>query len=233
MTGTVPEQPTQTSYAATADLAYSKTYYWRVLAADPTNVGPWSATLRFKTPDPAPVPTPPAPGPTPGPSPTSCSSNTPSSFNRTTAIFEDNPPIGRWAETSCITRVDFSSGYVIVDFDRRQGGGKWPEVPFGDGGGGTIQYTLGMCFYIQGQWHCSAAIQFWDGRELEAGGRMNEIGINWYYDGRWGIMAGYQPRQGELVAIFAANGNVRDSTNWNIEQRTNFLFIPYGTNYGR
>ncbi len=33
--------------------------------------------------------------------------------------------------------------------------------------------------------------------------------------------------------IFAANGNVRDSKSWAIEQRTNFVLIPYGTNYNK
>jgi hypothetical protein len=182
------------------------TYYWRVWASDSAgNQSDFSATNSFKV----------------------------QIFDPTAAIFWDNPHIGRWSETAAITRIDFSQGYVVVDFDRRQGGGKWPSVPFGDGKGGTIQYCLGMCFFIEGKWHCSAAIQFWDGRELEAGGRADEIGINWYYDGRWGSMAGHQPAQGELVAIFAANGNVRDSMSWGIEQRTNFVLIPYGTNYNK
>jgi hypothetical protein len=62
---------------------------------------------------------------------------------------------------------------------------------------------------------------------------MNEIGINWFYDTRWGIMSGYQPSRGETVAIFAANGNVRDSKNWSIEQRTNFQLIQWGTSFIR
>jgi hypothetical protein len=184
----------------------SGTYYWRVWVTDAAgNSGDYSAAYSFSI----------------------------QVFDPTKAVFWDNPNIGTWAETAQITRVDFSNGYVVVDFDRRQGAGKWPEVPFGDGGPGKIQYCLGMCFLISGTWNCSAAIQFWDGRELEAGGRADEIGINWYYDGRWGAMNGHQPAWGELVAIFVANGNVRDRTSWGIEQRSNFLLLPYGTNYSR
>ena len=43
-------------------------------------------------------------------------------------------------------------------------------LPFGDGLGGELQYTLGMCFNLSGQWFCSAAIQFWFGRDLDASG---------------------------------------------------------------
>jgi len=60
---------------------------------------------------------------------------------------------------------------------------------------------------------------------------MDEIGINWFYDGRWGILNGWQPRIGETVAIFVVSGNVRDSLHWKWEERSNFLLIPYGTNY--
>jgi hypothetical protein len=196
----------QTGWDGKTSLDGGATYYWRVWATDAdANASDNSATGSFRV----------------------------QVFDPTKAIFWNNPNIGKWSETAAITRVDFSQGYVVVDFDRRQGAGKWPEVPFGDGGPGKIQYCLGLCLFIQGQWNCSAAIQFWDGRELEAGGRANEIGINWYYDGRWGTMNGYQPRPGELVAIFVANGNVRDSMSWGIEQRSNFLMIPFGANYNK
>jgi hypothetical protein len=196
----------QTYWDGKTELTGGSTYYWRVWASDADgNQSDYSATYSFKV----------------------------EVFDPTKATFWDNPNIGTWAETAQITRVDFSNGYVVVDFDKRQSGGKWPSVPFGDGAGGTIQYCLGMCFHLSGSWHCSAAIQFWDGRELEAGGRADEVGINWYYDGRWGAMAGHQPAWGETVAIFVANGNVRDSKSWGIEQRSNFLLIPFGSNYNK
>ena len=154
-----------------------------------------------------------------------------STFDPLKTVWHNNPNIGAWAETSQITLVDFSEGYVVVDFDKRQSDDKWPSVDFGDGGGGTVQYTLGLCEFIQQQWHCSAAIQFWDGRDLYAGGSMDEIGINWFYDPRWGIMSGYQPSRGEMVAVFAANGNLRDSKSWAKEQRTNFQLVPWGQSY--
>jgi hypothetical protein len=199
----------QTAWDGKTDLSGTNgaTLYWRVWVNDAdANVGDYSATGAFKV----------------------------LTFDPTKAIFLDNPGnLGFWAQTANITRIDFSDGYVVVDFDKRQSADKWPSVPFGDGGGGTVQYCLGMCFNINNQWYCSAAIQFWDGRDLEAGGRADEVGINWYYDARWGIMAGHQPAWGELVAVFVGNGNLRDAKSWGTEQRSNFVLIPFGTNYNR
>jgi hypothetical protein len=66
---TPAEQPNQTQSASPQALTYTTVYYWHVRAADPTTVGPWSATLSFQTiaapvvvaPVPAPVPVPTGP----------------------------------------------------------------------------------------------------------------------------------------------------------------------------
>lgn len=55
-TGTVAEQPTQTSYPAPQDGNYNKQYFWHVRAQEATTVGPWSATQVFRTPAPPPPP---------------------------------------------------------------------------------------------------------------------------------------------------------------------------------
>ena len=202
-TGTVPEGDGQTSWDSKTDLGSGNSYYWRVWAADSDgNVSETSAVTPFRT----------------------------VAFDPKAARFWNNPPIGSWAETAKITMVDFSNGLVEVDFDRRDGPNRWPDVPFGTG---NLEYTLGLCGNLGGQWHCSAAIQFWYGRELGAGGGMWNIADDWYYDVRWGTMAGWQPKQGETVAVFVASGNLRDSNNWKIEERSNFLLIPWGTNYYR
>src|SRR5262249_7424013 len=147
-------------------------------------------------------------------------------FDPFKAIFLNNPPdVASWQESTKITYIDMSD-FVVVDFDKRQSPDRWPESGFGTGG---LQYTLGMCFNLGGQWYCSAAIQFWDGRELEAGGRVDEIGINWYYDARWGVMAGHQPAPGELVAIWVAQGNLRDSGKTSVKERSNFVVVPFGS----
>jgi hypothetical protein len=150
-------------------------------------------------------------------------------FNLQTANVWDNPPdFKSWAETSQITNITFTDSAILVDFDKRDGPGRWPDVGFGDG---ALEYTLGMCVNISGEWNCSATVQFWYGRDLEASGRPDEIGINWWYDQRWGHLLGYQPACGETVGIYAAAGNLRDSGNVIAKERTNIVLMPFCGQY--
>ena len=204
---TVPERPSTTSWTSSVDLPARTTLYWRARAKDDTNgeASAFTAVAAFSI----------------------------NLFNVNDVTWIDNPNMSGWAETSKITSIDFSTGYINVDFDKREGPNQWPPAPFGDGGDGQIQYTLGMCFNLGGRWYCSAAIQFWPGRELKASGPLVNVALDWYYDARWSPMTGHQPAIGELVGIFAANGNVRDSMSWAIEQRTDVVLLPFGTNYKR
>jgi hypothetical protein len=191
----------QTSATVTG-LTSGSTYFWRVQATDASGVtSPLSSTGTFKF----------------------------VSFNPLAATFWDNPAnVGSWEQTAKITSIDFTPTAMLVEFDKRTGPGRWPESGFGDGG---VQYTLGMCFNLGGQWQCSAAIQFWEGRDLEASGYPQYIWADWYYDARWGPMAGHQPEPGEQVAIFVAQGNLRDSGKTSVFERSDFVVIPFGSNY--
>jgi hypothetical protein len=69
-----------------------------------------------------------------------------------------------------------------------------------------------MCVNIVGQWHCSAVVQFWYGRDLDASAPPSNVGFEWFYDaGRWGPMHSYQPAEGETVGIFVAAGDLRNN----------------------
>ena len=204
---TVAERPGSTSWTSSADLPAGTALFWRARAKDDLNgeASEFSAVNAF----------------------------TIFVFDPNNVTWVNNPNMSGWAETSKITSIDFSTGYINVDFDKRAGGDQWPPAPFGDGGGGEIQYTLGMCFNLGGRWFCSAVIQFWPGRDLDASGPAGNVAKDWYYDARWSPMTGHQPAIGELVGVFAANGNVRDSLSWAIEQRTDIVVVPFGTNYTR
>ena len=139
--------------------------------------------------------------------------------------------LGSWPETAKITSVALNPDGMAVDFDRRDGPDRWPDEPFGSG---SIEYTLGMCLNINNHWECSAVVQFWYGRELSAGGRPDEVGLNWFYDvGRWGIMTGYQPSRGEVVGFFVGAGNLRGRndpgyvTCPRICERSNVVLVPF------
>jgi len=152
---------------------------------------------------------------------------------REATIVDSPSDLGYWAETAQITRVDFSQGWVVVDFDRRDGPNRWPDTPWGRPGD-SVEYCLGMCLNINNHWFCSAPIQFWHGRDLEAGGRANEVGINWFYPPAWGPMSGHQPANGELVGIFVAEGSTRhnrDGSESIVHERSNVALIPFGTNF--
>ncbi len=189
-------------------LTTNSTYFWRVTAVDsPSGVASsLSSVITFKY----------------------------VAFDMRNATMVDAPAdLGSWAETAKITRVDYSDGYVVVDFDRRDGPNRWPDTPWG-APGDSVEYCLGMCLNINDHWYCSAPIQFWYGRELEAGGRANEVGINWFYPPAWGPMSGHQPADGEVVGIFVAEGSTRHDTDGSesiVHERSNVLLIPFGQNY--
>jgi hypothetical protein len=202
--GSVAEQGGgQTSAQVTSRLNTNATYYWRVQATDPANSvnGPFSAVSSFKY----------------------------ISFDLHQATMISSPyDFADWAETSKITSVVFTGDAMLVDFDKRLGPDRWIDTPFGTG---SLEYTLGMCLNIDQHWYCSAVVQFWNGRELEAGGRPNEIGLNWFYDrGRWGPMTGYQPSEGETIGFFACAGNCRNNNAGDrsyIKERTNVALVPF------
>jgi hypothetical protein len=196
---TVNEQAgTTTSTTINANLGNGN-YFWRVQASDPSN----AITTAF----------------------TAASPFTVQLFDIKKAVIWDNPPDFRdWAETSQVTYVQFTDDAILVDFDKRDGPDRWPDVGFGSG---ALEYTLGMCVNIQGTWNCSATVQFWYGRDLEASGLPSYIAANWWYDSRWGALQGYQPACGETVGIYAAAGNLRDSGNVIAKERTNIVLMPF------
>jgi hypothetical protein len=217
---TAPEQANQTTLTPPQDLVAGTVYFWHVRAADPTTAGPFSATQAFSTPAAAvvpPAPTNPTPLPQGG-----------ADILRSALIWDNPQDLGSWSQTATITSIQFTSSAFLVDFDKRTGAGRWPDVPFGSG---NLEYTLGMCVNIQGQWNCSATVQFWYGRDLAASGRPDEIARNWWYDRRWGNLMGYQPANGETVGIFVAAGNLRDSGAVITKQRSNVVLMPFGGTY--
>ncbi len=204
-TATVAEQSGgQTAWTPTSDLPEG-TLYWRVQARDDAN----TELSAFTSPR----------------------AFTVEPFDPKKAIFHYNYlDIATWAQTAKITSVEFNRSGMIVEFDRRVGPNKWPEVA--TAAFGPLQYTLGLCYKISNQWHCSAAIQFWDGRDLAESGPWDSIPDNWYYDAaRWGPMSGYRPARGELVMVWAGQGNLRGLTGATQVQRTNFAPVRWGEVY--
>ena len=202
---TVAEQSgASTSVTVSPTLTDKTTYFWRVQASDPSN----AVTSAFSV----------------------ANSFVVQLFSMRDAFIHDNPPdLGFWPETAKITSIIFTPGNFQVDFDRRTGPNRWLDVPFGTG---DLQYTLGLCLNINGQWHCSAVVQFWFGRNLGDSAPPTDIALEWFYDARWGTLTGHQPVPGEIVGVFVAAGNLRDAgytqaTCPRICERSNVALVPW------
>lgn len=197
--------------AAINGLVDGTTYYWRARATDTTNniTTPYSPTANFVA----------------------------ESFNLANATFWDNPPdAGTWPVSARITRVEFTGFSMRVDFDRRDGPNRWPDV-IPPGFRGPLQYTMGMCRNINGQWHCSAVVQFWYGRSLDDTSPASRFWREWWYDGaRWGPLADVRPREGDTVGVFVASGDLRlrkhtRATCPRICEISNVAMVPFTEGY--
>jgi hypothetical protein len=142
-------------------------------------------------------------------------------------LFDNPMDLASWPVTTKITKVEFRKGDegVHLEFDKLS---TWPDIT-PPGWDGPLQYTVGLCEFIDGKWYGSAAIQYWRGLDASGGnvatdvatkaqcamfgyGSGCQVGKNWYYDGRWGKLATYQPKTGELIGVFVVAGNVRGVT---------------------
>ena len=219
------EQPNQTTFDLSSDLQYSKVYYWRVRASDPTTQGPFSAVRAFATP-PQPVAPPPAPTPVPSPGGPAAAADMVSLASAT--ILNSPRDVGRWPVTTALTLVDIRSNGVHVEFSKQSGPGRWPDV-VPPGFSGPLQYTLGMVLNINGQWYASAPVEFWFGLD-RAGGPPSQFAQNWFYDpGRWAPMTYHQPAVGEQIGFFVCAGDCRNTTVGDkslVKERSNVVLLP-------
>lgn len=197
--------------AAVSGLTAGSTYYWRARATDITNniTTPYSPAAAFVV----------------------------QSFNFATAKMWDNPgDVGTWPVGARITNIEFTGFSMRVDFDRREGANRWPDV-VPPGWAGALQYTLGMCRNIGGQWHCSAVVQFWYGRSLDETAPASRFWREWWYDGgRWGPLASNPPQEGETVGIFVAAGDLRQrgftrDTCPRVCEVSNVVLVPFTSAY--
>ena len=117
----VTEGSGQTTYTATQDLTYSKTYYWRVRASDPTTTGPWSVTQWFVGPDQVVTPT-----PTPDPG-TGGGSSSDQLTVGSAVIVKGPSAFASWSVTSTVSSVTTSGGSLCIYHSML---GKWPTTAF-------------------------------------------------------------------------------------------------------
>jgi hypothetical protein len=200
--------------AAVSGLSDGATYFWRARATDTGN----NITTDYSSP----------------------ASFRAQSFNIQTAKFWDNPPdAGSWPVGARITYLEFTGGSMRVDFDRREGADRWPDV-VPPGWTGALQYTLGLCRFVEGGWHCSAVVQFWHGRSLDETAPPSRFWREWWYDAaRWGPLADLRgPAEGELVGVFVAAGDLRQRFFTRAQcprvcEISNIAMVPFTTGYAK
>lgn len=225
-TGSLPTGPCAFSLSGSGTLVNSDTL--RIPYSGTTCFGPTSGTqtlVRASV-----FPNPPAPEPTPTPTPTPVPVPVPDNgLDMHVATILNSPlDMANWPVTSQITTLDIGSNGVFVDFSKKDGGGRWPDV-VPPGWDGPLQYTLGMCLTISGHWYCSAVVEFWHGLD-RAGGPPQQFAMNWFYDpARWAPMTGHQPAVGETIGFFVCAGDCRNNREGSlspVKERSNIVLVP-------
>jgi len=147
-----------------------------------------------------------------------------------------NSPTPAWPVTAALTRLECRADGVHVEFSKKDGPDRWPDVqphnPDGspwvnpDGTPGLIQYTLWLGMWVAGAWHVAGLIEYW--HELNASGgnivENDQIRMNWTYD--CGPMA-RQPVPGERVAFFVTAGSARKKDAWKVHERSQVVTLLF------
>ncbi|HEX7140337.1 MAG TPA: hypothetical protein VF219_20975 [Vicinamibacterales bacterium] len=221
----VPEQPSQITAQIPVDLKYQSVYYWHVIAYVPNvAVGPWSPTYGFTTPAEPVAPPPPSGGPA-GPV-------GPDAFNLAAASIHSSPAgVASWPVTTTITSLAVRPDGIAVEFSKKSGPGRWPDV-VPPGWTGALQYTLWIAMNIGGAWHACSPIEFWYGLAASGGDITvnNQIAVNWTY--YCGPMA-RQPAPGEMVGFFVTAGDQRLKDAAAVHERSNIVLIPFPATAGQ
>ena len=149
----------------------------------------------------------------------------------TTIIMNSPPDIATWQETAKLTKLDLAPDGVFIDFTKKDGPNRWPDVPFG-APGDSLEYTLWIVIDVGGKWYASGCIEYWYGLDKN-GGPPSGYAMNWYYDPlRWGPMVGHQPAVGEMVGFFVSAGDARNNGNTLVNERSNVVFVPFPSDAG-
>jgi len=162
-------------------------------------------------------------------------------FDFTRAVQHRGTPFTDWPATTEITRLEFRATGVHVEFSKRDGPGRWPDV-IPKGWDGPLQYCIGIAMLIGGTWHVTAPIQYWFGLDATGGnvgdpsprdnGLAGTIHGDWCYSGEWGPMQ-RQPATGEKVGFFVVAGNVRGVDDVvSVRERSNVVVVPFPDVHG-
>jgi hypothetical protein len=172
----------------------------------------------------------------------------PTTLDASLVTFEWNPPdVANWPITTQLTEVDFIPQGLNLQFSKRDGPNRWPDV-IPPGWMGPLEYTVGLVECISGQWYGSAVIEVWYDLPTEGGNNLADcapglgpmpcpgqmqVQQNWYYPSiPVGPLKGRQPSTGEIVGVFVAAGNLRgvttdDPAQSPVMERSDIVLVPF------
>lgn len=145
------------------------------------------------------------------------------------AAIVNAPDVHAWPITTAITQISFSGGKTRVEFTKKNGATRWPDVTPA-GWTGPLEFTLWLCVKTP-DWTCSGFIQFWNGRDGSGSPTDPDVPSlyhsNWYYAARWSPIYGHGAIQsGETIAFLVTSGNQRDSVGPNsVQERSNVVVV--------
>lgn len=133
-------------------------------------------------------------------------------------------------KTVTLARVQFTGSEMRITSAGAEG---WPSVAIEDGGEPVQAGTLWIFENINNQWYAAGAERL---RPTQVNGSKPEgpiadlIGDGMLYDeGRWGKMAHYNPKIGEMVCFMLASGSTRSDSQFTVRERSNVLCQEWGT----
>ena len=150
-------------------------------------------------------------------------------FDVSAAKIVGAPDARSWPITTALTQVSFDGSMTRVNFDKKDGPARWPDVTPA-GWDGPLQYTIWLFLKIRGEWVGSAFVQMWHGRDGSGSPADPDVPSlyhkNWYYDQRWAPLDSHGPIQpGEQIGFMVTAGNARNNQGPNGMQRSNAVLL--------
>jgi hypothetical protein len=146
-----------------------------------------------------------------------------------TVQYHNSPNVSGWPIATEITALGLRPGHMHLEFTKQ---GQWPAVPLGDA---LQEATFWVFLNIDGQWHGTGAERLRPNQKNKPEDQnvSNYIAESWLYDAhRWGPMAGYRPRVGELVGVMVTAGDQRGADNAHVRERSAVVLVKWPDDAG-
>ena len=153
----------------------------------------------------------------------------PDAIDLSAVKYHNSPDVSSWTITTEITALGLRPGNMHLEFSKQ---GQWPPVPLDSA---LQEATFWVFLNIDGQWHGTGAERLRPSqRDKPEDQRVsNYIAESWLYDAhRWGPMAGYRPRVGELVGVMVTAGDQRGADKTNVRERSSVVLVTWPDDAG-